>query len=302
MSKMPIVLSILLLHAFAAAAGAQQTKPPATRVILLGTGTPNADPERSGPATAVVVGSDVYLVDAGPGVVRRASAAGLEVARLNRVFFTHLHSDHTLGFPDLIFTPWVLERSAPLEAFGPPGLASMSAHLLSAWSEDIAVRTRGLEGANATGYRVNAREFVAGAEALVVYRDANVTVKAFAVPHGSWKHAYGYRFETPGRVIVISGDTAASPAMIEHARGADLLIHEVYCQAAWKLRPEKWQRYHREFHTASRDLARIAEAAQPKLLVLHHVLLWGARPEQLLAEIREIYKGRVVIGSDLEVF
>ena len=82
-----------------------------TRVVLLGTGTPNADPDRSGPALAVVVNEQAYLVDCGPGIVRRAAAAhragikALAVDKLTRVFITHLHSDHTLGFPDLILTP-----------------------------------------------------------------------------------------------------------------------------------------------------------------------------------------------------
>ncbi len=113
----------------AAAIRSPETSNSSTRLVLLGTGTPNADPARSGPALAVVVNGQAYLVDCGPGIVRRAAAAhqmgikALAVEKLTHVFITHLHSDHTLGYPDLIFTPWVLERIAPLEAFGPPGLA-----------------------------------------------------------------------------------------------------------------------------------------------------------------------------------
>src|SRR5690348_10191309 len=106
--------------------------PPATRVVVLGTGTPNADPDRSGPAVAIIVGNSSYLVDAGPGIVRRAakaarddSIAALRMPQLRRVFITHLHSDHTTGLPDLIFSPWVLERTAPLDVFGPPGTKRM---------------------------------------------------------------------------------------------------------------------------------------------------------------------------------
>jgi len=217
---------------------------------------------------------------------------------LKRVFITHLHSDHTLGYADLIFTPWVLERSAPLEAYGPPGLKKMTEHIVAAYQEDIAIRTKGLEGANATGYKVNAHEIQPG----VIYKDANVAVKAFRVPHAAWKHAYGFRFETKDRTIVISGDTTASKEIIEQARGADILIHEVYCEAGFATRSEQWKKYHSSFHTASRDLARIAAEARPKLLVLYHVLLWGTSEEQLLAEIREIYKGPVAVGKDLQVF
>jgi ribonuclease BN (tRNA processing enzyme) len=127
-------------------------------------------------------------------------------------------------------------------------------------------------------------------------------VKAFRVPHGSWKHAYGYRFETRDRTIVISGDTTFTRDMLEQARGADLLIHEVYCEAGFATRSEKWKKYHASFHTASRDLARLAAEAKPKLLVLYHILLWGHSEGQLLKEIQEIYKGPVALGKDLQVF
>jgi ribonuclease Z len=289
---------VLLALLMALPCTAQEKKQAGTRVILLGTGNPNPDPDRAGPATAIVVNGAVYLVDCGPGVVRRAAAAGLDMTRLSRVFITHLHSDHTAGFSDLILTPWVMERATPLEAFGPPGLKNMAEHIVAAYQEDIEMRTKGLEGANATGYKVIAREIQPG----IAYQDANVRVKAFRVPHGSWKYAYGYRFETKDRTIVVSGDTTFSRGMIEQARGADLLIHEVYCEVGFATRSEQWKKYHASFHTASRDLARIAAEAKPKLLVLYHVLLWGQTEAQLMKEIREIHKGPVAVGRDLQVF
>jgi ribonuclease BN (tRNA processing enzyme) len=139
-----------------------------TRLVLLGSGTPNADPDRSGPAVAVVVNGAAYLVDAGPGVVRRAAAAerrgiaALAVKNLRIVFVTHLHSDHTLGLPDLIFTPWVLEREAPLEVYGPAGVKAMTDHLLAAYAQDVRIRLEGLEPVNETGHRVQAHEIAPG--------------------------------------------------------------------------------------------------------------------------------------------
>lgn len=286
------------LALLAVACTAQGKREVGTRVILLGTGNPNADPERSGPATAMVVNGSIYLVDCGPGAVRRAAAAGLKVEDLKRVFVTHLHSDHTAGYADLILTPWVLERAAPLEAYGPPGLKKMTDHIVAAYEEDIEMREKGLEGANPTGYKVNAHEIQPG----VIYKDANVMVKAFRVPHGAWKFSYGFRFETKDRTIVISGDTTFTRDMIEQARGVDVLVHEVYCEAGLATRSEKWKKYHAAFHTASRDLARIAAEAKPKLLVLTHVLLWGQSEGQLLKEIQEIYKGPVAVGKDLQIF
>lgn len=275
-----------------------------TRVVLLGTGTPSPDPDRSGPATAVVVGDEAFLVDAGPGVVRRAAAAwgagidALAPDRLQRVFLTHLHSDHTLGLPDLMFTPWVVGRSEPLEIYGPPGTAAMVEHLEQAWSADIDVRVHGYEDADPRGAHPRVHEIEAGE----VFRAGGVVVEAIPVPHGSWKHAFGYRFVTPDRTVVVSGDTAPSEALLEAARGADVLVHEVYQLGRFRFFPEDMQRYHGSFHTSSRELAALAAEARPKLVVLTHQLLWGASEEELLAEIAAGYDGRVVSGHDLDVY
>src|ERR1700692_2493161 len=123
-----------------------------TRVILLGTGNPNPEPDRMGPAVAVVSGERVYIVDAGTGVVRRAVQAGIKMEQLTRAFITHLHSDHTIGLPDLIFTPAVTGRLEALEICGPPGVQTMTRHVMSAWKEDMQIRLHGLEPAIPRAY------------------------------------------------------------------------------------------------------------------------------------------------------
>jgi ribonuclease BN (tRNA processing enzyme) len=273
-----------------------------TQVVLLGTGTPNADPDRSGPAVAVVVNDTPYLVDFGPGVVRRAAAAqrlgiaGLAVEGLSRAFLTHLHSDHTAGYPDLILTPWVLEREVPLQVYGPVGVRAMTEHVLAAYREDIRERTQGLEPANVTGHLVQVNEVEPG----IVYQDGNVEVEALAANHGAWP-AFSYRFFTEDRTIVISGDTAPYEGMAEAYAGCDLLVHEVYSAAGLARLPPEWRRYHSCVHTSTRELAAVAAKARPGLLVLTHQLFWGVTEEELLAEIREGYDGRVVSGRDLDM-
>jgi len=292
------------LAAFALPLLGQAPAPKRTQVVLLGTGTPNADPDRCGPSVAVVVNNVPYLVDFGPGVVRRAEAArrrgvtGLAVPNLRRAFVTHLHSDHTAGYPDLILTPWVLGRKEPLQVYGPPGLKSMTDHIVMAFRDDILIRLDGSEPANETGFQVEAREIEPGD----VYKDENVVVTAFPVNHGSWPHAFGYRFKTPDRTIVISGDTTATQTVIDACQGCDILIHEVYSAAGFARREPAWQKYHSEFHTSSRDLAELAAKARPSLLVLYHQLLWTSTEEELLGEIRRGYKGKVVSGRDLDVY
>jgi ribonuclease BN (tRNA processing enzyme) len=268
-----------------------------TRLVLLGTGTPNAEPSRSGPAAAVVAAEQPYVVDFGPGVVRRAVGAGLDPKRLTRAFLTHLHSDHTAGYPDLILTPWTLEREEPLEVYGPPGLEALTERLLAAYEADVKERLAGLQPANETGWQAVARDVEAG----FVYRDDNVEVEVFAVDHGSWD-AYGYKFRTADRTIVISSDTAPTEIMVEKSRGCDILLHEAYSVAGFEGIPPEWQAYHAAVHTSSRQLAEIATRAEPKLLVLYHQLLWGVSYDDLVAEVKEGYGGEVVSGRDLDVF
>ncbi|MCK4724437.1 MAG: MBL fold metallo-hydrolase [Anaerolineales bacterium] len=274
-----------------------------SQVVLLGTGTPNADPDRSGPAVAVIVNGTPYLVDFGPGIVRRAAAAcrqgieGLDVRKLNRAFVTHLHSDHTAGYPDLILTPWVLGRREPLEVYGPAGLQTMTEHILAAYQADIRERLEGLEPANDQGYKVNAKEVDAG----WVYEDRNVRVEAFEAQHGSWP-THGYKFYTPDRVIAISGDTAPRAGLAEVYRGCDVVIHEVYSWVGLAGREKKWREYHSSVHTSSRELAEIASQAKPGILVLYHQLFNGVSEEDLLQEVKEGYEGKVVSGRDLAVY
>jgi ribonuclease BN (tRNA processing enzyme) len=277
----------------------------ATRVVILGTGTPNADPERSGPAVAIIAGDQAYLVDAGPGIVRRAalasrrdSIAALAPDRLRRVFLTHLHSDHTTGLPDLIFGAWVLGRTTPLEVYGPPGSLRMTALLEQAYSEDIETRLHGGEPSNKSGFAVNAHDVAPG----IVYRDSNVTVTAFEVAHGTWEHAYGYRFQTRDRTIVVSGDTRPSDAIVRACNGCDVLVHEVYSAERFTTRPPEWQRYHAAFHTSTIELADIASRARPKLLVLYHQLYWGDDDSALLRQVRSRYSGSVVSARDIGVY
>lgn len=297
--------AVTLLLTAPAVTWAQGRSGSRTRVVMLGTGNPNADPDRSGPAVAVVVDDRAYLVDAGPGVVRRAAAAArhgigaLVANKLDIVFLTHLHSDHTVGLTDLIFTPWVLERERQLRVFGPTGVREMTDHLVAAFGEDIRIRIDGREHANTTGYKVDARVVRPG----VVFKDDKVTVKAFAVPHGDWRESFGYRFETPDRVIVISGDTKASRAVVDACNGCDLLVHEVYSTERFATRPGKWKEYHRNAHTSTVELATLATQARAKSLLLYHQLYWGATDADLLREMKGAgYRAPVTSAQDLGVY
>jgi ribonuclease BN (tRNA processing enzyme) len=309
-----VTISIGLITAQSTAKGQPQSAAPSrTQVVLLGTGNPPADPDRSGPATAVVVNGTPYLVDFGAGVVRRAKSAvvdrgiaALEPVNLRVAFVTHLHSDHTVGYPDLILTPWVLGRRVPLEVYGPSGIKRMTEHLFEAYSADFETRTKDRAlftvGAFPEGHAVNAHEIKAG----VVYKDANVTVTAFATKHAM--ESYGYRFDTPDRSIVISGDTNPTQATIDACRGCDVLVHEVLT-LEWLAKRPDFRNYAAQHHTTTTQLIELATKAKPRLLILYHASLSlrpavdseRSTPAALLREMSQ-YAGQVVVGRDLDVY
>lgn len=279
-----------------------------TKVVMLGAGNPNPSPSQSGCSVAIIVNNTPYIVDFGPGVVRQAAAMspryggkikGLDVKNIKRAFLTHLHSDHTTGYADLILTPWVMGRDEPLEVYGPEGINNMTSNLLKAYEEDIRYRLYGYEPANNQGWRVNSHEFT---KEGIIYEDKNVRVEAFPVPHGTWPNSWGFRFTTPDKVIVMSGDSSPSKKIIEYAKGADILIHEVYYKKSYDQKNEFWKTYHARNHTSTIELAEIAKQAKPKLVVLYHILFWGATDEDLINEIATKYKGEVVVGKDLDIY
>ena len=288
--------------------------PNRTQVVLLGTGNPPADPDRSGPATAIVVNDTAYLVDFGAGVVRRAKAAAvdrgiaaLEPVKLRVVFVTHLHSDHTVGYPDLILTPWVLGRRVPLEVYGPTGIKAMTEHVLEAYKSRLRDADQGPWFVYSGRVSERAiRSTRTKSDPAWMYKDANVTVTAFATKHAM--ESYGYRFDTrrPQHCHLRRHQSNAS----DHRRmqGCDVLIHEVLT-LDWLAKRPDFRDYASQFHTTTAQLTELAMRAKPRLLILYHASLSlrpavdaeRSPPAVLLAEMSG-YGGHVVVGRDLDVY
>ena len=270
-------------------------------LVFLGTGTPSPNPQRQGPSLAVVANGKAYFVDAGVGLVRQSQAAvsertigALALEKLEIAFLTHLHSDHTLGLADLIFSPWPV-RTAPLQLYGPVGTKSMAKNIEKAYAEDIYVRTHGPNPLPDNGHQVIVHEIHPG----VVYSDENVRVTAFAVHHGIWKEALGYRFDAEGESIVFSGDTSPTQSVVDACNRCDILVHEVY---AGDVGTPSRREYLSTFHTSAEELGEIAAQAHPKLLALTHILpMAGTDEAQLLGQIRQKYQGSIVVANDLDV-
>lgn len=300
-------LIIYLLSGLNAFCQKKYTSSDITKVIFLGTGTPNPDPKHSGSSIMILVNNVPYIVDFGPGLIRKAAELspvwggkieGFNVKDINIAFLSHMHSDHSIGFPDLILTPWVMGRNEALNVYGPQGILNLTRYVLEAYKEDINYRVTGMEPANNKGWRVRPHVIHEG----IIYNDDNVQVEAFLVDHGSWSEAYGFRFTTPDRVIVISGDTKPCDNIYKFGKDADILIHEVYSQAGFEKKDKFWKQYHKFNHTSTIELADIAKNTNPGLLIVYHTLYWGSKDKDILKEIKSGYSGKVVIGTDLGIY
>ena len=278
-----------------------------TRLIILGSGTPNPDPERNGSAYAIIANDKAYLFDFGPGVVRRISSMSetwggqfeqMELKNITVAFLTHIHSDHSSGLADLILTPWVMGRSEPLKLYGPIGLKNMSQNITNAYIDDINYRLYGSQPANNQGYLTEVVEIVNDG---LIFQDKNISVTAFKNNHGGFQNSYGYLIESDDKRILISGDTSISKNLIKLGKNLDILVHEVYSSETFKNKTDDWKKYHSEHHTSSIDLGIIANKINPKKLVLSHILYWGATDDSLILDVRKNFDGNIIVAKDLMI-
>jgi ribonuclease Z len=256
------------------------------RVTLLGTGTPFPNAERFGSAILVEVAGKRLLFDCGRGVVIRLTQAGVSPKDIDGLFLTHLHSDHVVGIPDLWLSGWFLGRSKPLRIWGPKGTSSMAKHLAQAFAFDIRIRQAAPDPLPAEGVEIDAKEI----EQDEIYNDGSTRVSAFLVDHGTVNPAFGYRVDSAGHSVVISGDTKFCQNLVDFARGADCLIH-----AAWSTGWRNPTPPSNRSIASAEDAGRVFAMVKPKLGVVYHYKdkegLWDA--------VRKEYKGPLVIGKDL---
>jgi ribonuclease BN (tRNA processing enzyme) len=276
-----------------------------TRLILLGTkGGPRVGGDRSNPSTLLLINGVPYVVDCGAGTSRQLVAAGVPLSRLRYLFFTHLHSDHMLEYGPLVYNGWATGLRTRVDAYGPPPLKSATRAFWEYVKFDVDTRIED-EGRPDPRLLLVANEFDAPG---IVMQNDDVRVTAAAVLHPPIKHAYAYRFDTRNRSIVISGDTNYAPALVELAKGADVLVHEVlYLPGLDRLlarvpNATTLRKHIVDSHTVPEDVGRVAAQAEVKTLVLSHFVP-GDDPditEQMWTEgVRKHFKGRIIVGKDL---
>src|SRR6476659_2413491 len=281
------------------------------KVTLLGTGTPVPIPDRFGPSTLVEAGNQKLLFDAGRGAtirLRQISATkgtGTIMTKIDALFLTHYHSDHTLGIPDLWLTGWLgMSRKEPFRLIGPVGAKSLMTNLESAYALDIKIRLED-EKLPPEGIATVVEEFEKDG---VVYDRDGVKVIAFTVDHGAAiKPAVGYRIEYKGRAVVISGDTRYDQNVIKYGTGVDLLMHEV-CIARPELLSNPFVQRVVDHHTSPREAGQVFSLAKPKLAVYSHLVFLAsdkvprATVDDIMAGTRETYDGPLQVGMDLMSF
>jgi ribonuclease Z len=265
-------------------------------VTLLGTGSPIFVPGRYSISTLIRAGDDYLLFDCGRGASIRLDETGLHPGHINKLFLTHLHSDHVVGIPDFYISGWFTtygRRQGPLRVWGPEGSTAMMSYLDSAFEFDEGVRAAEMQ------IHHNANE-THDIESGVIFEEDGIRVTAFYVDHRPIVPALGFKVEFAGRSVVLSGDTRPTESVIKHGAGADVLIHEVICGDKDNApEPEQYERIIAH-HTTPQQAGDIFAKAQPRLAVYSHiVMLAGADSGMLDRQTRETYAGPLLIGEDL---
>ena len=276
-----------------------------TRLILLGTGGgPRPRVDRTASAQVIIVNGAAYVVDCGDGVAQRLTAAKIPLQTLRHIFITHQHSDHNLDYGNLIQLAWAVGLETRIDTWGPPPLEQMTRLFLEMNDYDIQIRIKD-EGYPPLAPLVQPHELTQGG---VVLDEAGVKVSAALVHHPPVEPAFAYRFDTPDRSIVISGDTTASDNLIQLATGADVLVHEaMHMKGVERLvarvpNHPGLRQHLLASHTPVEEVGRVAQAAGVKLLVLSHLVPAddpSITDAMWIAGARVHFRGRVIVGKDL---
>lgn len=276
------------------------------KVTLLGTGAPVPSIERFGPSTLVEAGGQKLLFDCGRGAAQRLWQLKIPLGQVDALFLTHLHSDHIVGIPDVWLTGWIPgaygRRAQPFQVFGPGGTRDMMENLVKAFSWDISTRSKENNKAD-SGALVNAIDIKEG----FIWEKNGVKVTPFTVRHADFiDSALGYRIDYAGHSVILSGDTRYSENLIQYAKGADVVIHEVAAANEVSMKTSPLINQILGFHSSPEDAGKVFEQIKPKLGVYSHIVLLTANPSipaptisDLMIRTQKIYRGALQVGEDL---
>ena len=266
------------------------------KVTILGSGTPRVSFERFSQSILIEHKQDKYLFDAGRGALVRLYQSNVLPNEIKNIFLTHLHSDHILGFSDILMTGWVYQRESPLQIYGPKGTQNFVDSTIKAYEEDINVRSQAPENLDIRGLQANIEMIYDGFE----YQNNGLTIETFAVKHEPFVHAFGFKIYNSKYCIVISGDTTYSDTVIEKSKGCDLLIHEIAHASEQTLKKYPKAGGVISYHTNAVEVSNIINKARPRLTILNHVLsLDGSSDDEILNMIKQNTNLDVLVAKDL---
>jgi ribonuclease BN (tRNA processing enzyme) len=293
-----------------------------TRLITLGTvAGPPPRANRAQSSNLLIVNGTLYVIDAGDGATRRIAQAGFNVRDVGTIFITPHHDDHTAGVGTLMSVAWDNQRTKPINVYGPPKTEDLVKAAVQYFTISADIRIADGGRTIPIGQLFFGHDVGTG----VIYKDANITVTAIENTHFDFQKvsasarqkSYSYRFDTPGRVIVFTGDTGPTDALIELAKGADLLVSEANSieqrmqdlvrSGQWQvMTPEEQVRIKRQMaegHLGTDDVGRMAARAGVKTVVLTH-LTWKADDDYStwVDEVKKHFSGPVLIAKDLKEF
>ena len=266
------------------------------KITILGSGTPRVNIDRFSQSILVEHKKDKFLFDAGRGALLRLNQSNILPNEIHNIFFTHLHSDHILGFADILMTGWVYHRKSPLNIYGPKGTKGFIDNTLKAFNEDIIVRSKAPESLDKKNLRSNITIIEDGYK----INKNGLTIEAFSVKHEPFTHAFGFKIFNDKYCMLISGDTTYTENVIRKAKNCDLLIHEIAHASENTLKKFPKAKGVISYHTDISQLSQIVNKVKPRLTVLNHVLsLDGSSDDEILKHLKEYTNHDVLIAKDL---
>ena len=270
-------------------------------LVLLGTGCPSPSDSRFGPSTLFTHDNKNYLFDCGSGVTQRLSAAGVRSSEIDVVFLTHMHSDHIVDLYQLYISGWHQGRDSKFKVVGPRGIKAFFDNLLTAFRSELDGRIQWEKRPNMQGLEYEITEI----DDRFTFSSDDISILPFEVDHFPVEPAYGYQIKytqkNVEKVVVISGDTRKSENLIQHANGADALVHEVFVDLEFDEKRMSQETLVNvcDYHTTPKEVGEIANIANVKKLILTHFVPPVFDQKKVINDISQAYKGEIIIGEDL---
>ena len=260
-------------------------------MTFLGTGTPRPNIEKLGPSLLIKNQDQQILIDIGRGTSLRLSQIGNDYSNINEIYISHFHFDHVIGLADFWLTSNLWQKKSDTFVYGPIGVNAFCKNIMDTYKMDLKYRYKDRKYS-----KLNCLSFK---NKKPVLNEEKISIQSFANNHGHIDNSYGFKIKYKGKNIVYSGDTTLSENVIKNAKGADILIHEIFASSKKIFKSNKKLREVASTHTTLDQMISVLKQTNPKLTILTHALLFGINENDVLKVIEENYNGDVIFAKDL---